>query len=259
MTTTVTLRLCATLMAFWVFSVHAVAQEAMPLLKTKTEDYANVTLISQTPTHVFVKHSRGMATIKRSNIEAAALLALCSDGSNVISATVSDSNSAEASAQPEGTLIGLKQSPAEMFAALSTKWSPVAISGKVVIAVLGGMFALYLFVCYCAKLICQKAGSEPGLLVWLPILQLFPLLRAAGLSGWWFIGFCLPVVSILAHILWCIRICQARGKGGVAMFFLIFPVTYPLAFLYLAFSGSAKSEEQPVVLASQRDTEPLPA
>ena len=81
MTTAGTLRLCATLLALCVFSIHALALEAIPVLKSKTEDYANVTLLSQTPTHVFIQHSRGTASLKRSNVDESALAQLLSGAS----------------------------------------------------------------------------------------------------------------------------------------------------------------------------------
>src|SRR5207249_4676934 len=59
--------------------------------------------------------------------------------------------------------------------------------------ILAGLGVLYLFACYCAMLVCKKVGQEPGVLVWIPILQVFPMLRAAGMSGWWFVALLLPV------------------------------------------------------------------
>jgi hypothetical protein len=41
---------------------------------------------------------------------------------------------------------------------------------------------LYLFFCYCCKRVCEKAGHNPGVLIWIPIVQLIPLLRVAGMA-----------------------------------------------------------------------------
>jgi hypothetical protein len=109
-----------------------------------------------------------------------------------------------------------------------------------VLVALGIVLVFYLFWCYCCARICEKAGHPGGFLVWLPVLQLFPLLRAAGMSGWWFLAFCLPLLNLVGHILWSIRICKARGKGVLCTVFLLLPVTSFLAFLYLAFSGGAR-------------------
>jgi hypothetical protein len=69
------------------------------------------------------------------------------------------------------------------------------------------------------------------------LLQLFPLLKAAAMSPWWFIGYLVPGLSLVAHVVWCFRISHARGKGVALALALIFPLTTLFAFLYLAFSG----------------------
>jgi hypothetical protein len=103
-------------------------------------------------------------------------------------------------------------------------------------------------------LICKKAGHTPGLLVWLPVFQLFPLLRAAGMSAWWFVAWLLPLLNIVAFILWSVKITKARGKSGWVAVFLILPLTSFLAILYLAFSNGARAGrdgEEPEVMSLQ--------
>jgi hypothetical protein len=86
-------------------------------------------------------------------------------------------------------------------------------------------------------LICQKAGQTPGLLVWLPLLKVFPMLRAAGMSPWWFLASFVPLLNLVAVVLWCLNIAKARNKTVLVGLFLLLPVTNILAFLYLAFSS----------------------
>src|SRR5262249_4519875 len=77
-----------------------------------------------------------------------------------------------------------------------------------------GVFVLvYLFISYCSKLICDKTGNPPGILIWLPGLQFFPLLRAAGMSPLWFLAWLVPVLNIIAPIVWSVKIAKARGKS----------------------------------------------
>ena len=113
----------------------------------------------------------------------------------------------------------------------------VAADPRLLYGILGGLVAVYLLYCLCLRNICVNAGSKPGLLIWLPVLQVFPLLRAAQMPAWWFLIFCLPVLNILAHLLWCARITRACGKGFFSALMLFLPVTNILALLYLAFSG----------------------
>ena len=73
------------------------------------------------------------------------------------------------------------------------------------------------------------------------------------MSGWWFLGYFIPVLNLLTWILWCVKITQARGKGFLTTLFLILPFTHIFAFLYLAFS-SADEEAPQSTPASPRRT-----
>ena len=95
------------------------------------------------------------------------------------------------------------------------------------------ILAVYLFLCFCLKRICVKAGVNPGVLIWLPILQLIPLLQAAQLPIWTILLFIIPIVgAIMAIVLW-VKICQNLGKGVLAMVLVILlPI---IGIPYLAF------------------------
>jgi len=95
-------------------------------------------------------------------------------------------------------------------------------------------------------LICRKAGHPPGLLVWLPWLKLFPMFRAAGMSGWWVLACFVPVLNLMPLLLWPLKIAQARGKSVWIGVLLLLPVFNLFAFLYLAFSNGASDEEDEV-------------
>jgi hypothetical protein len=113
---------------------------------------------------------------------------------------------------------------------------------------LGVFVVFYFFICYCLKLICDKTGNPPGVMIWLPGLQTFPLLRAAGMSPLWFLAYLFVVPGLVAHLLWCIKIAQARDKSVWAGIFLFLPITWFFALLYLAFSeGGPPEKEEPVM------------
>ena len=113
----------------------------------------------------------------------------------------------------------------------------------VIEGVIAGLVVLYFFFCYCGMVICKKTGYDPGPLVWIPILQVFPMLKAAGMSGWWFLLLLIPAGSIVVSIIWSLKICQARGLSCWLALFLLLPVTSFFAFLYLTFSsGGAETD-----------------
>ena len=52
----------------------------------------------------------------------------------------------------------------------------------VVFALLIGL-AVYVFFCFCYKRICEKCAVTPGVLIWIPIAQLVPLLAGGQNAG----------------------------------------------------------------------------
>ena len=80
MKTTSSIRLCHCLVAFLVFFSFLALAEPVALLHTKTESYQNVTIISRTATHAFVQHSKGVASIKLTELDAEGLSALGING-----------------------------------------------------------------------------------------------------------------------------------------------------------------------------------
>ena len=96
--------------------------------------------------------------------------------------------------------------------------------------------AVHLFIAFCFKMMCEKAGTEPGVLVWLPILQLIPALRAGGLSGWLIILFFIPLVNLIMVPLMFCRISENRGKPPLLGLLSLVPGINILLVLYLAFS-----------------------
>lgn len=96
------------------------------------------------------------------------------------------------------------------------------------------VLAVYLFTCYCCKRICEKCGKDPGILIWIPIVQLVPLLQLAGMAVWMIILFFIPVVGFIVGIIMWAKICAARGKSPLVVLGIIF---LPIIFIpYLAFS-----------------------
>ncbi|NOS72662.1 MAG: hypothetical protein HOP33_22410 [Verrucomicrobia bacterium] len=94
--------------------------------------------------------------------------------------------------------------------------------------------ACYLFFCFCGKKICEKCGVQPGILIWIPIVQLVPLLEAAKLPVWVIVLFFIPLVNFITAIYMWSKICTARGKSGLLV---VGVILLPIVFIpYLAFS-----------------------
>jgi hypothetical protein len=100
----------------------------------------------------------------------------------------------------------------------------------------GVALLLYFFFCYCLKCIVEKCGTTPGILVWIPILQIIPLLRAGGVPIWFLILLFIPIVNIIAGVYMWVKVCQARGKSGWLVILMFIPLLGLFFIPYLAFS-----------------------
>ena len=96
--------------------------------------------------------------------------------------------------------------------------------------------AFYVFFCFCCKRICEKCGKDPGVLIWIPIVNLVPLLELAGLPVWMIILFFIPLVNIVMGVLMWAKICVARGKSGWLVVLMFVPIANLVFIPYLAFS-----------------------
>jgi hypothetical protein len=232
--------------------------------------------MNRTATHLFIQHARGVANIKIAQLDAEALKSVSPDnaGNAVVTAAAAAPENEPAQSK-EGASAGERSAAAsglvEMLVGMladikeAVPASMAASFGLIIGVTLAVLLCLYLFYSYCVRLICVKSGYQPGVLAWLPVVRDYALFRASGMSVVWFLvlmspgviarviqgrfqgweyvvlGVCL--VAVMVHCYWCVRICQARGKGTPTMLFLIIPFTYPFAFLYLAFSGGGDASD----------------
>ncbi len=214
-------------------------EETFAVLQVGARTYQNVTVTTHGKDYIFIHHSAGMNNIKVAELSTEVRDQL---GYKEPSEAAKTSKTAAVSTWAKRALGNVQVSRLKQLsenlrghgpAALATvNLNPsLLIPGLVVL-----VFSYFLF-CYCSMLICQKTGNNPGVLVWVPILQLVPLLQAAGMSRGWLIVFLLPLVNIIAVIVWASNIVEARGKSGWVALFLILPITNFVAFLYLAFSS----------------------
>ena len=115
-----------------------------------------------------------------------------------------------------------------------------AVAAGVGIVVILGLLvfalALYVFVCYCLKRICEKCGEDPGILIWIPIVQLVPLLKVAKMELWMIILFFIPIVNFVIGIMMWAKICTARGKSPWLVILMFIPIVNIAFIPYLAFS-----------------------
>jgi hypothetical protein len=219
-------------------------------LEIGTAFYTNVVVLNYTDTDVFIQHAGGLSNFKIENLNPQVLAQLTGRPNP----TLPQESKAGSFQDQIATRINEQiASNPELQQAFGEGWQPGTqpelppIPTGFIVAFLGIFLFIHLFFCFCAKLIVEKTGQPAGFLIWLPVLQMFPLLRAANMPAWWFLLMLLPFLNIIACIMWCFKIVEARGKSVVWAIFLLLPFTNFLAFLYLAFSSadSYSDKEEP--------------
>jgi hypothetical protein len=244
--------------------VVGATEERFGVLQIGTRMYTNVTVTTKAKSYVFIVHSGGMASVKVADLPQDVLEQLGYAGGPVSKA---GTNTAAVWARKElAKLDGpqiknlRKQLEQNWRAQPAARLSAMGLIGpKLNWTALGSVVLLYLmvylFYSYCCMLICRKTGNPPGILVWLPVFKLVPMLRAAGMSGWWFLACFVPVLNLAPLFLWPLMIAKARGKSVWIGVLLLLPITNLFAFLYLALSDSGPGEEdegpEPKVMSLQ--------
>lgn len=115
----------------------------------------------------------------------------------------------------------------------------VVATGLGIVMILGILLfalALYVFICYCYKRICEKCGVAPGILIWIPIVQFIPLLQVAKMDLWMIILLLIPFVNIIFFVMMWAKICTARGKSPWLVLMMFIPIVNIAFIPYLAFS-----------------------
>ena len=223
-------------------------EEKFDVLQVGTQTYSNVTVTSKAKSYVFILHAQGMASIKPAQLPPEVQEQLgYGPGGGPKPAT----NTAAAWAKREIAKINVpqvKELQQQIHEKINSKPPPalaaLGLTGpRLIAAVLGVGLLFHLFGSYCWMLICRKTGNPGGILVWVPGLQIFPVLRAAGMSAWWVLAYFVPLLNLIAYILLCFKLANARGKSAWVGLFLLLPITSLFAFLYLAFSNGGRTDE----------------
>jgi len=230
---------------------NAAIEQTFDVLQIGTHTYRNVTVTTKSKNYIFIMHSTGMENVKLTELPPNIRAEL--GYSTVLEPTQAPKLGSTSLSSWMKQAFGKMQLP--QVKQLEKQWrsnapaglATINLSGGFMLGLCGSIVLLYVLSCYCGLLICKKTGHPAGALVWIPVLQLIPLLRAAGMSPGWLLAFLVPLLNIVAQIVWSLNIVKARGKSAWVAFFLVLPVTTVFAYLYLAFSNGAPKEERPVV------------
>ncbi len=214
------------------------AELTFPSLVVGSQTYSNVTVTSKTPRYVIISHARGMASLKLKDLSEDVLTQL---GYKVTPSVAKTQSFLPGKIALDPRLKEMGEKGVKQIKEQFQELDPMLLEGT-----LAGLVLLYFLLSYCGMLICQKAGHSPGGLIWVPVLQIVPLLKAAGMSAWWILLWLVPGINIVAIAFWCAKICKGRGKSAWLGIFLFLPATNLFTFLYLAFADGEEEEQRPL-------------
>src|SRR6266850_1078660 len=224
---------------------QAQAEQTFDVITIGTQTYKNVTVTTKAKSYVMLMHSAGLANIRVADLPPELRQKF---GYRSAEEEKPKSKSAEVTKWAKQTFSSLKIDQVRaMEANFKQKWTERSdlptiktLSPQAMYGAAGVALVLWIILCACLQTICKKAGKEPGILVWLPILQIFPMLGAAKMSAAWVLGCPFGITQIV----WCFKIAKARGKSGLTGFCLVFPPTSLFTFLYLTFADGAEKPDQ---------------
>ena len=236
-------------------NVFAASEDTFATLRVGDRTYQNVKVTTKGKNFIIISHSAGITSIKVSELPLEILEKL-GYVTPKPKKHIKEGPMWAGVAVPKAEAVLIKPARAKLSQAWSATvqaWDNTRLASKfrlvkrdrgLAIIVAATLLAVYLFYSYCCMLICQKTGNNPGFWVFVPVVQVFPLLRAASMSPGWFVALLIPGVNLAAYIVWCLKIVDARHKTLPLAILLIFPLTSWFAFLFLAFSQGIDSGKE---------------
>lgn len=236
--------------------VRCQTEQTFDVLTIGLRTYTNVTVTTKAKKYVMLMHSQGLANIKVADLspelrQALGYAPVEEDAPKTKGEAVKKWASQKLASLQIGQVRAMELNVAKTWQqhAMPTR-IPFIGNGKpslqVIIAAASGALLGWMLLCYCLNNICRNAGKQSSALIWWPFLQVFPLLNAAGMSGYWI--FLPPIASLV----WCFKISAACGKSVLTGICLLLPGLSLLAFFYLAFSGPSQRKEGKAIKIDRR-------
>ncbi len=93
--------------------------------------------------------------------------------------------------------------------------------------------AIYVFFAYCQYTLSKKLNIQYSWMAFVPVLNIFNLVKIAGLSYWWILGLFIPFWNIYAiiKILHGISINTWHGGGWTVWLFFLYFIFFPITAL----------------------------
>ena len=98
--------------------------------------------------------------------------------------------------------------------------------------------AIYAYIAYALQTIAKKTNTKDEWLAWIPIVNLYLMVKIAKKPGWWVILLLIPLVHIVFTAIIWVEIAKIRNKPEWLGILMIIPFFNLVVFGVLAFSDS---------------------
>ncbi|MBI5728671.1 MAG: hypothetical protein HY983_00290 [Candidatus Magasanikbacteria bacterium] len=96
--------------------------------------------------------------------------------------------------------------------------------------------AMYVYMSYALQVMARKTGTPNRWLAWIPVINVFLLVKVAGKSYWWVLLFLIPFVNIVIAVIVYMTIAERLNKPAWVGVLIIVPFINIFVPGYLAFS-----------------------
>ncbi len=116
----------------------------------------------------------------------------------------------------------------------------------------GALFSFLLFVAFYAyfavaiQTMAKKTGTKNDWMAWVPILNIYLLLKIAGKPGWWLILMLIPLVNIIVMIMMWMAVAEKMKKPSWLGILMIIPLANLIIPGYLAFASEGNGPSKPM-------------
>jgi len=103
------------------------------------------------------------------------------------------------------------------------------------------ILAVYIFQSVCLSRIAKKTNTENPWLAWIPIANVYLMVKISQKPDWWFLLFFVPLVNIVIGVIIWMEISKRLNKPDWIGILIIVPVANFAMMGYLAFSSDDTS------------------
>ena len=114
-----------------------------------------------------------------------------------------------------------------------------AIIGQFLMVFLIIGLAFYVYSSLAFMAMAKKTNTENGWMAWVPILNIYLMVKIAGKPGWWFILMLIPFVNFIVAIIIWMAIAERCGKASWMGLLILVPIANIILPGLLAWSGDA--------------------